>query len=65
MNVIANLKYRAIELFDEDLPQFNYYIPTQSGDFYLVDCWIVDSKNNKHPNIDKAPIPINVTAFLR
>jgi hypothetical protein len=58
--IVAHQPYKAVQIYDEDFPQFNYYQPTQSGDFYMVDCWVIDKNGNKHPGIDVCPVPIDV-----
>lgn len=44
-------------VYDEENPQYDHFIPEFSGDFWIVDCLIVDNKGKIHPNFKKG-IPI-------
>lgn len=44
-------------VYDDDKPEYKYFIPQFTGDFYIVDCLIVDENGNDDPEIGGA-IPI-------
>jgi len=41
--------------------RYKYVIPTISdnGQFYCVDCWIVDKSGNVNPGYNVSPVPVN------
>lgn len=44
--------------YDSETPEYDCYQPTMTGDFYLCDCWVVDSKGNRHPGYSAAAVPV-------
>lgn len=44
--------------YDDERPEFQYFIPTHSGNFWMVDCWIVDIEGNVHPDYNVAGVPV-------
>lgn len=44
--------------YDDERPEFQYLIPMCSGNFWMVDCWIVDIKGNVHPDYKVAGVPV-------
>lgn len=49
--------------YDDDNPQFDCVRPAldDNGQFSIVDCWIVDRKDNIHPGYNVSPVPIPVS----
>jgi hypothetical protein len=45
------------EIYDEEHPEFDCYMPEYTGDFWIVDCLICDKNGNLHPNIQKG-VPV-------
>lgn len=50
--------------YDDDKPEFQYLIPIHSGNFWMVDCWIVDEEGNVHPDYDVAGVPVATKNFV-
>lgn len=50
--------------YDEDRPEFQYLIPTHSGHFWMVDCWIADEEGNVHPDYNVAGVPVATKNFV-
>lgn len=46
-------------LFDEEYPNYKYFIPLHTGRFGLVDCWVVNRNGDIHPGYDAAGVPIH------
>lgn len=44
-------------VYDENNPQYDHFIPEFSGDFWIVDCLIVDNNGNIHPDYQKG-VPV-------
>jgi hypothetical protein len=59
--IIKGAVYSSSEgfLYDEERPQFKYFIPHYTGDFYIVDCTIVDHLGIRLPTCHYAPIHTN------
>lgn len=51
-------------VYDEEWPEFAFYIPCDSGNFWMVDCWIVDEEGNVHPGYDVAGVPVQTKNFV-
>jgi hypothetical protein len=50
--------------YDDDRPEFQYLIPMHSGNFWVVDCWIVDEEGNVHPGYNVAGVPVATSNFV-
>ena len=59
--IIKDAVYSSSEgfLYDEDYPEFKYFIPHYTGDFWFVDCTIVDKMGNRLPTCYYTPIHTN------
>ena len=44
--------------YDSEAPEYDSYRPTMTGNFYLCDCWVVDSKGNRHPGYSEDAVPV-------
>lgn len=44
-------------VYSNDKPEYRFFIPQFTGDFYIVDCMIVDEYGNDNPDIGGA-VPI-------
>lgn len=62
--VSKHLLYRSDWIYDEDKPEFAYFIPCDSGNFWIVDCWIVDEEGNVHPDYNVAGVPVGTKGFV-
>ena len=51
-------------VYDEERPEFAFYIPCDSGNFWMVDCWIVDEEGNVHPDYEVAGVPVVTKNFV-
>ena len=51
-------------IYDDDNPEFRYFIPMHSGNFWCVDCWIVDIEGNVHPDYNVAGVPVATKNFV-
>lgn len=62
--ISKNLMYE-IEgwVYDSDEPEFKYLVPLCSGNFYMVDCWIVNEKGDIHPGYSCAGVAIGAQRF--
>lgn len=62
--ISKNLMYE-IEgwVYDSDKPEFKYLVPLYSGNFCMVDCWIVNEKGDIHPSYNRAGIAIGTRRF--
>jgi hypothetical protein len=62
--ISKNLMYE-IEgwVYDSDEPEFKYLVPLGSGNFYMVDCWIVNEKGRIHPGYSCAGVAIGTQRF--
>ena len=38
--------------------KYNCYCPADTGDFWLVDCWVCDDQGNIHPGYSVSPVPV-------
>ena len=47
-----------LDPYDDDAPEYDCYQPTATGDFWLCDCWVVDSEGRQHPGIDRSAVPV-------
>ena len=45
--------------YDPDMPDYNYYLPTETGNFQLCDCWVCNSNGEIHPGLSYAPVPVS------
>jgi len=50
--------------YDDDRPEFQYLVPMHSGNFWMVDCWIVDEEGNVHPDYNVAGVPVATGNFV-
>ena len=57
--------YRAIDEdsgnpkpYDSETPEYDCYESAMTGDFFLGDCWVVDSKGNRHPGYSEDAVPV-------
>ena len=57
--VCSRIIYRAVDLYDDDMPEFDCYRPVYTGSFLLVDCWPCTADGEIHPSCDCAPVPID------
>ena len=46
-------------LFDDEYPDYKYFVPLHTGRFDLVDCWVVNRNGDVHPDYDAAGVPIH------
>lgn len=46
-------KFEAVGYYGE----YCYVIPHDTGSYWMIDCWIVNEKGEKHPGYDVAPVP--------
>ena len=55
---IYNCKVRNIP---ECQGKYKYVMPTitDNGQYYCIDCWIVDKNGNAHPGYSNSPVPVN------
>lgn len=44
-------------VYDEENPQFDHFIPEFSGEFFIVDCLIVNAQGEIHPEFQKG-VPV-------
>jgi len=51
-------------VYDEDRPQFKYFIPEFTGDFWIVDCLIYDEHGNRHPHY-VCGVPVETEGMVR
>jgi hypothetical protein len=51
-------------VYDEERPQFKYFIPEFTGHFYIVDCLICDEHGNRHPHYVSG-VPIETEGMVR
>lgn len=51
-------------IYDEDRPQFRYFVPIESGKCWMTDCWIIDESGNVHPGYSVAGVPVNTSGFV-
>lgn len=49
---------------DDNNPEFAYYIPCESGNFWMVDCWIVNEEGSLHPDYNIAGVPVATKNFV-
>lgn len=45
------------EFSSDDNDGYNYLIPHDTGNYWMIDCWIVNEQGKKHPGYDVAPVP--------
>lgn len=50
-------------VYDSDEPEFKYLVPLHSGNFAMVDCWIVNEKGSIHPGYSCAGVAIGTQRF--
>ena len=43
--------------YDDEAPEYDCYQPTTTGNFWLCDCWVVDSEGRQHPGYESA-VPV-------
>lgn len=43
---------------NSDWQGYNYLIPNDTGNYWMIDCWIVNEQGEKHPGYDVAPVPL-------
>jgi len=58
---LRDVIYKAIELYDDEMPQYDCYTPdidANSNEMYCFDCWVCDEKGNLHPGINRSPVPV-------
>ena len=62
--ISKNLMYE-IEgwVYDSDEPEFKYLVPLGSGNFYMVDCCLVNEKGRIHPGYSCAGVAIGTQRF--
>lgn len=46
------------EPHDSDTPEYDCYQPTMTGNFWVCDCWVVDSKGKRHPGYSVSAVPV-------
>ena len=51
-------------VYDESKSEFMFFIPCISGNFWMVDCWIVDADGNVHPDHSTAGVPVATRSFV-
>jgi hypothetical protein len=51
-------------IHDDGNPEFAYYVPCESGSYWMVDCWIVDEEGNVHPGYNVAGVPVATKNFV-
>lgn len=51
-------------VYDESKPEFMFFVPCISGNFWMVDCWIVDADGNVHPDYSTAGVPVATRSFV-
>ena len=51
-------------IFDEDRPEFRYFVPVFSGRCHLCDCLVIDESGNVHPGYSAAGVPIHTDDFV-
>lgn len=52
--------YRS-EFSSGDSEGYNYLIPVDTGNYWMIDCWIVNEKGEKHPGYNIAPVPVTTS----
>ena len=63
--VVKGVTYEILGwVYDEERPQFKYFIPEFTGDFYIVDCLICDEHGNLHPHYDVCGVPVETEGML-
>ena len=53
--------YKAIEPYDDDLPEYDCYTPNIDADpeeLYCFDCWVCNEQGDLHPEFDRSPVPV-------
>ena len=45
-------------VYDENEPEYMFFVPCDSGRFWMVDCWIVNEDGSLHPGYNVAGVPI-------
>lgn len=50
--------------YDDERPEFQYLVPMHSGNFWMVDCWIVDEEGNAHPDYNVAGVPVGTSKMI-
>lgn len=48
--------------YDDDAAEYEYIIPAATGNFWMVDCWVVDKSGEKHHNLN-VPVPFTTLNF--
>ena len=46
------------QIYDSDKPRYNCYMPANSGNYSLFDCWVCDARGNVHPGYRNSPVPV-------
>ena len=59
MKFVSSLVIYSGDLYDEDAPDYCYYIPCITGNRYIVDCLVVDRFGRLHPEFQRG-VPVAV-----
>jgi len=61
--VIKGVIYKAKRghVYNGDNPQYNCFIPAETGVWRIVDCWPCDAAGNIHPGYNASPVPVDVS----
>lgn len=55
----ASRIYHAKQVYDDDFPEFKFYKPEFTGNFAVVDCFVLDEHGNRHPHYTGGSVPIH------
>ena len=47
-----------LEPYDDEAPDYDCYQPTETGAFWVCDCWVVDSEGRQHPGYSESAVPV-------
>jgi hypothetical protein len=61
--VSSRLIYQAYSPHDESRPEFDCYNPVYTGLWWVVDCWVCNSKGEIHPGHNVAAVPVGVSGL--
>ena len=60
MKVFKGLIYKAKRghIYDTDRRKYNCYMPMETGDYGIVDCWVCTESGDIHPGYSNWGVPV-------
>lgn len=62
-NFQENVIYQAVDVYDDEQPEFDCFQSINTGDYYISDCWVCNRYGDIHPEYNCSPVPVHVDSL--